>query len=412
MRWPYLLLFFRCDKRLAASSFSATMFVEVNPKQKRCSLSLLDFFRLIRRYWRIILAVLTACSAAAVLASLVVPPRYEATATITVSDPSNNVPSASMLAVARNIAQARMAPFLSNDSDIKATISVGTGSAAQTLTLVIEAPDESECVDLVNSIVANVADESKEIFDSLQAANEADLADLGALNTSEDVASVLSGTVLQDSLGANRTFEFCTFMVSEAVEASSASLAGAKLLLLGVGVGLLVAIAVVLIIDATKMPIRSSEDVEMVCGPPIVADGTIEDLSNRLWANIQFLSADNVRSICLVPLGAERSDRCAGFLKVAIEGTGGEAAVKKPSGCMRLELAEPDVVTIVPCGALDVSVDAAYCAHDASATVICAQIWEDSRRDLRATIRELNLAKARLVGVALFDAKRSERNSA
>lgn len=354
---------------------------------------------------------MTVCFAAAALTSFVMPPRYEATATVTVSDPSNNVSSASMLAVARNIAQARMAPYLSDESDIKATASVGTGSTAQILTLTVEAPYGSECIDLVNSIAINVADESKEAFDSLQAANEADLADLSALNTSEDVASVLSGTVLQGGLGTDRTFEFCTFMVSEAVEASSAGLAGAKLLLLGLGIGLLASIAVVLMIDVAKTPIRCSEDAEMADGLPVIIGSTSEDLASRLWANIQFLSISNVRAICLVPLDADCSDRCAEYLKTAVEETGRQAVVKRHSGCMQLELAEPDVVTIIPCVSLDVSIDAAYCAHEASATVICARIWEDSRRELDATVRELNLAKAQLVGIALFDARRSGRSS-
>ena len=47
-------------------------------------------------------------------------------------------------------------------------------------------------------------------------------------------------------------------------------------------------------------------------------------------------------------------------------------------------------------------VGAAYCAHVASATVVCARRWTDSLKSLENTVRELSIAKATVVGVALL----------
>lgn len=44
----------------------------------------------------------------------------------------------------------------------------------------------------------------------------------------------------------------------------------------------------------------------------------------------------------------------------------------------------------------------AWAARESDATVVCVQKWADSRLQLADTIRELDLARAKVVGVVLF----------
>lgn len=339
----------------------------------------------------------------AALISVGMPSKYEAVSSVTMSDPSGNVTVANLLAVVNDLAQSRIAPYEIDGSDIDVSSKLGTGAAAQTLAFTVEGSDEVECVELANSIASGVATDAKSVFDALQEANEAGLVDLGTLNTSEDVAAVLNGALLQDVLGSSRTFEFCSFTVNEAIEAKDEGAGFSVLVMAGFIVGLFLAVAIIVIIDTVKRPIRSREELECVLELPVLNDGGSADLGAKLWANIQFTAGDAIGSVCLVPLDGDSAKVCADALDSTLLQLGRSVQTYEigASDCSIVG-AEPNEFSIYCCASISEGVGAAYCAHAALATVICARRWTDSLKSLENTIRELSMAKANVVGVALL----------
>lgn len=367
-------------------------------------MTLLDLCQLIRHYWKIAVVAPIAGALIAVLLSVGMPPKYEATSSITMSDPSGNVTVANLLAVVSDLAQSRIAPYEIDGSDIDISSQLGTGAAAQTLTFTVEGSDGVECVELANSIASGVAADAKSVFEALQEANEAGLADLSALNASEDVAAVLSGALLQDVLGSSRTFEFCSFAVNEAIEAKDEGAGFSILVASGFIVGLFLAVAIIVVIDTVKRPIRGREELECALELPVLNEGASADLGAKLWANIQFSVGDAIDSVCLVPLDGDSAKVCADALDSTLLQLGKSVQTYEVgANDSSIAGAEPNEFSIYCCASISEGVGAAYCAHAALATVICARRWTDSLKSLESTVRELSMAKANVVGIALLD---------
>lgn len=366
-------------------------------------MTLLDLCQLIRHYWKIAVVTPIAGALIAALLSVSMPPEYEAVSSITMSDPSGNVTVANMLAVVNDLTQSRVAPYEIDGSDVKVSSEIGTGAAAQTLTFTVEGSDGVECIELANSIASGVADDAKNVFEALQEANEAGLADLSALNTSEDVAAVLSGALLQDVLGSGRTFEFCSFAVNEATEAKDEGTGFSTLVVAGFVGGLFLAVAIIVAIDMSNRPIRSREELERALELPVLNDGGSADLGAKLWANIQFTAGDAIDSVCLVPLDGDSAKVCANALNSTILQLGKSVQVYEIGASdPPISSVESNELVIYDCASMSEGVGAAYCAHVASATVVCARRWTDSLKSLENTVRELSIAKATVVGVALL----------
>ena len=361
---------------------------------------LFDLCRLLGHYWKLAIAIIAACSLSAALASwLIMPQKYEASASITVSDPSGSVSSADMLAVANSLAQSEAAPYNVEGSDTCVSVSPGTGATSQVLTIVAESTSEDETAELANSLANSVAAKATGIFEALQEANEDGRADLSALNSSEDVASVLSRSLMQDILGTGLTFEFCSFMVNEAVEAQETGLGGVVLVALGLIGGLFVAVVAVMVIAAIKEPIRSRDELEEATGLPV-----LNDAGDQIWANVQFSSDELVDSLCLVPVaGDSGAQECATALVAAIERANKSVMLEVVTKQETLDQnASRNAVVVWQCPPLAENVAAAYCAHNVSVTLVCARFWSDSLGKLQDTIRELSLAKAKVAGVVLL----------
>lgn len=84
------------------------------------------------------------CMLAGGLTSSLLPTKYEAIASITVSDPSNNVSAANMLAVVNDFVQDGIAAHTASDSRIEASATVGNGGSSQTLFLTVKSQDSEE----------------------------------------------------------------------------------------------------------------------------------------------------------------------------------------------------------------------------------------------------------------------------
>lgn len=367
-------------------------------------MTLNDLGLMIRHYTKTIVFISIAFALLSSAASFVIPDKYEATASITASDPSGNVSPASMLAVVNDFVQADIAPYTVEDSKIEASAELGSGVSGQTVTITVMSSDKDECVALANSIAAAAAADSEGVFEALQEANEAGLADLSALNTSEDAASVLSGSLLQDSLGSDRTFEFCSFLVADAIEARNSKPGTITLAVMGLIGGFLLALLVVIVLDVVKSPIRSRKDAEATTGLPVFGFSSSAIFGDQLWANIQFALNEVAGSVCLVPVSAPSSQICATELSEAIVRSDGSACIESVGEeVCRPVVSELGRTVVYQCEPLACGVGTIYCAHGASATIVCAKLWEDSRVALGETVRELALAGANVVGIALID---------
>lgn len=373
--------------------------------RKGISLTLRDLINLLRRHVKaVVVTPVVAFFIIVMLTVTVLPPAYKATATITVSDPSGTVSTANLLSVVNTIATDEIAPYTVRDSKIKVTAknSVAPSGGAQMFEVAVKCSDEQECLGLANDLAQSVALKSAEVFQALQEEDEAGRADLGALNNADDVAGVLSGSLLQDTLGSDRTFEFCSFTVNNAVEAEPA---GAGPLLLGAAaaiLGLLAACAVIVFIDAVRKPIRGKDDVTYGLNVPVLSEGEGRAAAEQLWANIQFRASGTIESICLLPVGDEGTSWCARHLVDAIERTGVHARILSvEADTNEVSSSDDSSVTVFECESLDRGMGAAYCAREASATVVCAVLWRDSRPALRTVADELELAGVSVTGAAL-----------
>lgn len=338
------------------------------------------------------------------VAALIMPPKYEASSTITVADPSNNVSVSNMVAIVNSFAQRQIATCEEADPDASASVSIGSTSQPQTLTVTVVSPDAENSVSMANLITRQAADDADEMFATLQEKNESVLVDLASLNSSEDVASVLSGSLLQDALGSGRTFEFCTFVVEEALLAEKTGIGILGFCLIGLLGGFLVSILALIVLDMVKAPLIRGKSVQSYSGYNLLNPGSVPYLGGQIWANLQFSAADPLHSVCLIPLSGDSAEVIGHALAGAIEQAGNIAIVKDVKGEKTPDsFGEHDSgVCIYTCEQLNRSVSAAYCANESDVTIVCACEWADSREDLEESCKELSLTKARVAGIVLI----------
>ena len=366
-------------------------------------MTLLDLCRIMRHYWKVVIAIFVVCVMTSALASRCAPVDYEASATITVADPSNNVSAANMLAVLNDFVQTETASYSAEDSSVKTSVKLGTGTSAQTLTLSVEGADADECVKVANTIAHAAADEAKNAFDALQLVNEEGQADLGVLSNAEDVASVLSGSLLQDVLGTNRTFEFCSFMVTDASTATKAGPDSLAFILVGGFFGLVLSVLVVVMVNAARKPIKGREDLEGVLpGVPVFDARRASSFGDMLWASLALAPDGRIRTVSIVPVGDGSAEICSAKLKAAAERAGFlTEVIKVQETSVGQEDFGKNDITIYQCPSPNVGARALYFAHDSDATIICARAWSDSAVDLRNTDEALSLTGARIRGAVL-----------
>lgn len=376
-------------------------------------MSFREFGILLRHFVRLIVAcALIGALTALVLSVLVTPEKYEASATITMSDPSGNVSLDNMLAVTNSLAQSSVAPYAVKGSGVKASVSLEQGISSQMLKITVDAPSPDESIALANALVNDVSDGASEVFEALQTANEEGLADLDALTTSDDVASVLSGSLLQNILGSGRTFEFCSFLTNEASETKVVGPTSLSLTVLGLLCGAFFAIIGVVAYDFVKRPLREGGQVEEKYGFPVLNGGEYVGIGDRLWANVQFAfsPAAHIDSICLVPISGNSAELCAAALTKTLR----DAAVSTSCASVlanenSLPSGSKQSVVLYVCEPCSKGVGASYGANASSVTVVCARMWKDSMADLDNTIRALSMAKAHIAGFAILPEKDGEQ---
>lgn len=185
--------------------------------------------------------------------------------------------------------------------------------------------------------------------------------------------------------------------------------------------GLFVAICIVVLIDIAKAPIKSREDAENACELPVLGTGTSVEDGDRILANLQFACGKRPSTIAVVPIGqADSAIVISNELVNALERSSVRTRIVKGSPHARkFKVSVPeDAAVVVCCPPLAAGAGASYIANSSDATVLCVTEWTDSKRQLLATMRELELAKANIAGLAYLpedkeatEAARAERKA-
>ncbi|WP_165173713.1 Wzz/FepE/Etk N-terminal domain-containing protein [Adlercreutzia sp. ZJ242] len=238
-------------------------------------MTLLDLLKLMKRNWKIMVALPVICAVLCAGVLLVMPKTYSATATVAVSAEPGGIGG-----VAEGVASE-----VAGQTGLEVTAKANT--AAKTVSITAEGGDSSACV---------------------SAANDA------AEKTKTKSAALYSGAAVQ---------------VSKASAASDISPSLPKYVAVALLAGLFVAICAIVVIDMFRAPIHSAEEAEEIAGAPVLGYADAPDGGKRLLANVSFAAGADARMVCVVPVGpADSAARTSEELALAAAAAPQQSAAK------------------------------------------------------------------------------------
>lgn len=329
-------------------------------------MTILDLMRLIQRHLKLVIALPIIFAVVALAYSFFIQASYTATANfITNGD----------LAFAQGLASKEATSYAKSGVQI----SCSSQSSNKQVTISATGSDATQCIEAANAVANNAASQYKS-------------------SSSSVIATVTEAT----SAVRNTSSPF-------RVAATAFAL------------GLFVAICIVVLIDIAKAPIKSREDAENACELPVLGTGTSVEDGDRILANLQFACGKRPSTIAVVPIGqADSAIVISNELVNALERSSVRTRIVKGSPHARkFKVSVPeDAAVVVCCPPLAAGAAASYIANSSDATVLCVTEWTDSKRQLLATMRELELAKANIAGLAYLpedkeatEAARAERKA-
>lgn len=353
---------------------------------------------MVRRYWRIALAIVLVCTLGMGLYSLRgSAPTYKATATVVATDPSGKVATAQLMATVEAIGITVEREASGDGVTVTGAAAAPTTSQCYVLTAV--SGDAQESIAAANAAAQRIADEAKGVYAELTANGEERLhAYADNLQLFEELGNERIDAI--NSVVAPNTYAFCEFNVEEAQEAAAQGSSLAKFLVLGLVVGLLLSLCCIALYGFAKRPVKGRRDIEAVCDLPVL--GGKKESSEVLWANIQFASESEPHSICMVSTGKENVRAISEDLVQAVRAAGRSASIEAPDSIRNVEAAacgKQDAIAVYPCGSVASSADALWCARQSDATVVCVRQWSDALQRFTEVLDELQLTGAKVVGV-------------
>ena len=325
-------------------------------------MTLMDLFRLIRKYWVIVLVATLVCGAAGFAFSMLkhdAKDQISATANIVGNSQTGGVKGFA-LAESRKIVFDDETRFEDKDCEYELEVEVESGS--QTVTVTVSGPDETLCIDLANQIAEVACQQAKAAYPG------------------SDYYLAYSGQVEKATM-------------ANIEEASGPS---KKYLIVAILAGLFLGICIVVILDMIRRPIKSIEGMQDAVGLSVLEKLPAPN-GERLLANVRFASkADDLKRVCVVPLGeGDLAEQVADLMRAAIVA---EQNMARESS-QEADDAVRDSFYVQICAPLSVDMSAAYESRGADAVVVVARQWKDSLTNLEATVAELKLAEANLVGL-------------
>lgn len=329
-------------------------------------MTILDLMRLIQRHLKLVIALPIIFAVVALAYSFFIQASYTATANfITNGD----------LAFAQGLASKEATSYAKSGVQI----SCSSQSSNKQVTISATGSDATQCIEAANTVANNAASQYKSSSSS-------------AIATVTEATSAVRNTPSPLRVAAT-----------------------------AFALGLFVAICIVVLIDIAKAPIKSREDAENACELPVLGTGTSVEDGDRILANLQFACGKCPSTIAVVPIGqADSAVVISNELVNALERSSVRTRIVKGSPHARkFKVSVPeDAAVVVCCPPLAAGAGASYIANSSDATVLCVTEWTDSKRQLLATMRELELAKANIAGLAYLpedkeatEAARAERKA-
>lgn len=329
-------------------------------------MTILDLMRLIQRHLKLVIALPIIFAVVALAYSFFIQASYTATANfITNGD----------LAFAQGLASKEATSYAKSGVQI----SCSSQSSNKQVTISATGSDATQCIEAANTVANNAVSQYK--------------------SSSSSVIAI----------------------VTEATSAVRNTPSPLRVAATAFALGLFVAICIVVLIDIAKAPIKSREDAENACELPVLGTGTSVEDGDRILANLQFACGKRPSTIAVVPIGqADSAVVISNEFVNALERSSVRTRIVKGSPHARkFKVSVPeDAAVVVCCPPLAAGAGASYIANSSDATVLCVTEWTDSKRQLLATMRGLELVKANIAGLAYLpedkeatEAARAERKA-
>lgn len=368
-------------------------------KRNEDGLTLSDLWLVVRHYMKWVIAIPVVCALVAAGYVFVAGQAKEkgevAEATLTATDPSALVDSASLANLMDALAQAAVSRM---DADVASSIVVESDPTTQSVTFTATSSDGLNAVALANEAARETADAVKTAL-TAQSDSYLDGVDAVEKNTGGEIASVVSGTTTADRAAALRS---CIFTISEATKSNSADSAGpAKYAIVGLLGGLFLVICVLVFVDSIRRPLKCRADIGEVTDLPVLSEGEGLSAMERLWTNIQFVSDCRPCSVCLLFVSPGSCTNVVATLQQAINLSRNGAVVGSPCSGGNPTDSGKSVVVESYVASSD-SVAGVLAAHCADVTVVVARTWVDKMGELSDVLSELQIARANVAGVAVL----------
>jgi len=316
---------------------------------------------------------------------------YTAKATLTVTDPSGLLSSASL----SNLANAAAQNIVSLNADASATAKAD--ATTQSIDFTATGVNADDAIVAANAIAYEVAESIRETL-----AQQGD-AYWDSVNEAASLGAELPEALVAAPTSADRVaaLKSCVLAVTEATTAAgSGSSSAAKYAGVGLIGGLFVVICALAFVDAVRRPIKSRSDIAEVTDFPVLAEGVDSQSGERMWMNILFSAQGPLESVCVLPLSGCERDDVAAMLKSAIAASSSsrndcDGKLEKNSKSTLPKA----VVSSSP--SLQTEASGVCLARQADATVVVVRAWENTTAELRDTLSELCLANARVAGILL-----------
>lgn len=323
-------------------------------------MTILDLMRLIQRHLKLVIALPIIFAVGALAYSFFIQVSYTATA---------NFITSGDLAFAQGLANKEATSYAKSGVQI----SCSSQSPTKQVTVSATGSDATQCIEAANTVAENAVNQYK--------------------SSNNNVIAT----------------------VTEATSAVRNTPSPLRVAATAFALGLFVAICIVVLIDIAKAPIKSREDAENACELPVLGTGTSVEDGDRILANLQFACGRRPSTIAVVPIGqAESAAIISRELIGALERSNVRTKLVKGSPHARkFKVTVPDdAAVVVCCPPLAAGAGASYIANSSDATVLCVTEWTDSKRELLATMRELELAKANIAGLAYLPENKDAASAA
>lgn len=313
-------------------------------------MTLSDFFDLVKRYKRLVAVPITVCVLTALAISFLSPPSYLASASIVLNGD---------IAFVKGLATKEA----NNYTSLGASVAIASSDSTKQISFNASGSDPTACVEAANSVMNSTVSLYKQSNPNVVV--EISEANYAGVTRSNPIRFILSALLI----------------------------------------GTVISACFLIVLDIIKAPIKSPKDAQHTCGYPILEGITSIERGEQLFANIQFHCNKVPSTIAIVPIGEPTtalivSKELAGAFE---RGSINTKLIKGSAHIRKFKVKVPDNAAVLACcEPITAGMGTAYIAHHSDTTLLCIRGWIDNKRELAATINELQLANADIAGIAFL----------